>query len=72
MSLRASAGSNGANAQLISMVAHELRYALPPIRHAAALLKDIASDPATVRREGEIIEREVNGMNCLIGDLVDV
>jgi len=72
MSLRASAGSNGANAQLISMVAQELRYALPPIRHAAALLKDIASDPATVRREGEIIEREVNGMNRLIGDLVDV
>jgi len=58
--------------QLIAVVAHELRYPLVPIRNAAALLKHNASDSATIHRAAGIIERQVNGMNRLIGDLVDV
>lgn len=60
------------NAQIISIVAHELRHPLLPIRHAAAMIGDAASDPATRLRAAEIIEREAARMNCLIGDLVDV
>ena len=60
------------NADLIAMVAHELRQPLLPIRHAAALLGNAVSDPATMRRAAEIIEREADNMNRLIGDLVDV
>lgn len=58
--------------QLIAVVAHELRYPLVPIRNAAALLKQNATDSATIHRAAGIIERQVNGMNRLIGDLVDV
>jgi len=58
--------------QLIAVVAHELRYPLVPIRNAAALLKHNASDSATIHRAAGIIERQVTGMNRLIGDLVDV
>ncbi len=60
------------NEELIAMVAHELRQPLLPIRHAAALLGNAVPDPATMRRAAEIIEREADNMNRLIGDLVDV
>jgi signal transduction histidine kinase len=58
--------------QLIAIVAHELRYPLVPIRNAAALLQQDVVDAVTIRRSADIIERQVNGMNRLIGDLVDV
>ena len=60
------------NAELIAMVAHELRHPLLPIRHAAALLGNAVPDPATMRHAAEIIEREADNMDRLIGDLVDV
>lgn len=60
------------NAQLIAMVAHELRHPLLPIRHAATMIRDAGSDPATVQRAADIIEREAINMDRLIGDLVDV
>jgi signal transduction histidine kinase len=58
--------------ELIAIVAHELRYPLVPIRNAAALLQRDVVDAATIRRAAGIIERQVTGMNRLIGDLVDV
>jgi signal transduction histidine kinase len=58
--------------QLIAIVAHELRYPLVPIRNAAALLQKDLVDSATIKRAAGIIERQVTGMNRLIGDLVDV
>lgn len=60
------------HAQLIAVVAHELRYPLMPIRNAAALLKRPEADAATVRRAAAIIERQASDMNRLISDLVDV
>jgi signal transduction histidine kinase len=61
-----------AQIQLIAIVAHELRYPLVPIRNAAALLQHEIVDATTIRHAAEIIERQVTGMNRLIGDLVDV
>lgn len=60
------------DAQLIAMVADELRQPLFPIRHAAAMLSGAAPDAATVQRAAEIIQREANSMNRLIGDMIDV
>jgi signal transduction histidine kinase len=57
--------------QLIAIVAHELRYPLVPIRRAAEMLRHEVVDAATVERAVAIIERQTNGMNRLIGDLVD-
>ena len=68
----AAAVSNGAHHQLVALVAHELRHPLVPIQHAAALLKQESLDAATIRRAAEIIERQVIGMNRLIGDLLEV
>jgi signal transduction histidine kinase len=64
--------AGGAHTQLIAIVAHELRYPLVPIRNAAALLQRDVVDAATIKRAAGIIERQVTGMNRLIGDLVDV
>ncbi|MEJ0085278.1 MAG: HAMP domain-containing sensor histidine kinase [Pseudomonadota bacterium] len=58
--------------QLIAIAAHELRYPLVPIRRAAALLEHDLVDAATIRRAAGIIERQANGMNRLIGDLIEV
>src|SRR5687768_9713192 len=63
---------DGAQAQLITIVAHELRHPLVPIRNAAALLKGAPPDPDAIRHAAEIIEREAIRMNRLIGDLADV
>ena len=64
--------SDGAQEQLIAIVAHELRHPLMPIRNAAALLRQDSPDAATIRRAAEIIERQASDMNRLIGDLVEV
>ena len=68
----AAALPDAANDQFISIVAHELRNPLLPIRNAAALLRRDSVDAATVRRAAEIIERQASDMHRLIGDLVDV
>jgi signal transduction histidine kinase len=70
--MRTAAAPDGAQDQLISIVAHELRNPLVPIRNAAALLRQDSVDADTVRRAAEIIERQVSGMQRLIGDLADV
>jgi signal transduction histidine kinase len=62
----------GSNEQIISLVAHELRFPLVPIRNAAALLRHKSPDAPTVRRAAAIIERQANAMSRLIGDLADV
>jgi signal transduction histidine kinase len=58
--------------QIITVVAHELRFPLTPIRNAAALLRQVPADTATVRRAAEIIERQATRLDRLITDLVDV
>jgi len=68
----AEAEVDDAHGQLIAIVAHELRYPLVPIRNAAALLKHDVVDAATIRHSAGVIERQVNRMNRLIGDLIDV
>jgi signal transduction histidine kinase len=45
---------------------------LVPIRNAAALLRQQSVDADTVRRAADIIDRQVSGMQRLIGDLADV
>jgi len=70
--MSAPAARTDVSEQFIDNVAHQLRYPLVPIRNAAALLKREPTDPATVRRVAEIIERQTNGMHRLIGDLVDL
>jgi signal transduction histidine kinase len=61
-----------AREQFLSIVAHQLRYPLVPLRNAAALLKLDSSDAPTIRRAAEIIERQASGMQRLIDDLVDL
>ena len=68
----ATAVPDAAPAGLVAIVAHELRYPLVPIRNAVALLRHEAPDPDTVERVAEIIERQANSMNRLLGDLVGV
>ena len=68
----AKAAFAGTNEQFIANLAHQLRYPLVPIRNAAALLKQEAPDAVTIHRVADIIERQTNSMQRLIGDLVDV
>lgn len=70
--MSATAALAGANEQFIANVAHQLRYPLVPIRNAVALLKRETPDPVTIRQVADIIERQANGMQRLISDLVDL
>jgi PAS domain S-box-containing protein len=58
--------------EFLAILAHELRNPLAPIRSAAELLRMAKLDEARVRKNGEIIARQVQHMTSLIDDLLDV
>lgn len=58
--------------EFLALVAHELRSPLGPIRNAAAALGRVRTTETTVPRMQAIIERQVEHMTRLIGDLIDV
>ena len=58
--------------EFLAMLAHELRNPLAPIRNVAYVLAKSAADPTTVRRSGQMIERQASHLTRLIDDLLDV
>ena len=63
---------NSAKDQFLAMLGHELRNPLAPISTAAQLLKLETPDAARVRYASDVISRQVEHMNSLLGDLLDV
>ena len=63
---------NMAKDQFLAMLGHELRNPMVPISTAAELLKVPAPDAARVRYASDVIARQVEHMNSLLGDLLDV
>jgi signal transduction histidine kinase/ActR/RegA family two-component response regulator len=58
--------------EFLAMLAHELRNPLAPIRNVAYVLTKAGVDPATVRRSGQMIERQASHLTHLVDDLLDV
>jgi len=58
--------------EFLAMLAHELRNPLAPIRNVGYVLTKGQIDPATVRRSGQMIERQANHLSRLVDDLLDV
>jgi signal transduction histidine kinase len=56
--------------EFLAMLGHELRNPLAPIVHAVELLG--RRDPTLVERGREIIRRQAEHLNRLVGDLLDV
>lgn len=63
---------NTAKDQFLAMLGHELRNPLAPISTAAQLLRLPAVDENRVRYASEVIARQVEHMNRLLGDMLDV
>ena len=63
---------NRAKDQFLAMLGHELRNPLAPISTAAQLLKLQSHDAGRVRYASEVITRQVDHMNSLLGDMLDV
>jgi signal transduction histidine kinase/CheY-like chemotaxis protein len=63
---------NTAKDQFLAMLGHELRNPLAPISTAAQLLKLPAIDENRVRYASDVIARQVDHMNRLLGDMLDV
>jgi signal transduction histidine kinase/ActR/RegA family two-component response regulator len=63
---------NEAKDQFLAMLGHELRNPLAPISTAAQLLRLQSNDPDRVRYASEVISRQVDHMNSLLGDMLDV
>jgi PAS domain S-box-containing protein len=57
--------------EFLAMLAHELRNPLAPIRYVAHLLARENADLLTVRRNGEILLRQVTHLARLLDDLLD-
>ena len=58
--------------EFLAMLAHELRNPLSPIRNVAHILTDQRADIATIRRCGELVQRQVTTLARLVDDLLDV
>ncbi len=58
--------------EFLSMLAHELRNPLAPIRNANELLRLQGNEPARVNWAQGVIERQVNHLVRLVDDLLDV
>ncbi len=58
--------------EFLSMLAHELRNPLAPIRNATFVLGHQGSDPARVRWAHNVIDRQLTHMIRLVDDLLDV
>jgi signal transduction histidine kinase len=57
---------------LLAVVAHELRNPLAPIRNAAAVLGRIPTKEPVLGRMQSIIERQVEQLTRMVGDLLDL
>ena len=66
------AEANRRKDEFIAILAHELRNPLAPVRNAARYLMLRASTDPDVRRQVDMIERQVAQMSRLIDDLLDV
>ena len=58
--------------EFLSMLAHELRNPLAPIRTAGYLLVDKRTDMDTMRRLGSMVQRQVANLSRIVDDLLDV
>jgi len=58
--------------EVLTVVAHELRNPLAPLRIAATLLLKGRPEDARLRQLQAIIERQVSHLSRLVGDLLDV
>jgi len=58
--------------EFLAILAHELRNPLTPIRNVAHILAKGQPDAPTVRRSGEMLERQANQLTHLVDDLLDV
>lgn len=63
---------NRAKDQFLAILGHELRNPLAPIVTAAQLLKLPDVDGHRARYAGDVISRQVEHMNRLLGDMLDV
>jgi PAS domain S-box-containing protein len=58
--------------EFISLLAHELRNPLAPVRNSVEIVKRLAPGDARLQRAVDIIDRQVTHMAMLLGDLLDV
>src|SRR5581483_2213238 len=58
--------------EFLSMMAHELRNPLAPLRNAAEVLRQQGTDPNRVRWAQGVIDRQLGHMVRLLDDLLDV
>jgi PAS domain S-box-containing protein len=73
--LRAQAEAEAANAakdRFLAMLSHELRTPLSPVLHSVALLNEDPTCPEDIRRDLQVISRNVQLEARLIDDLLDV
>ncbi len=64
--------SEKAKDEFLAMLSHELRNPLAPIRNALSILRHKGTDQPEGRRALDVINRQVQHMSHLIGDLLDV
>jgi PAS domain S-box-containing protein len=58
--------------EFISLLAHELRNPLAPVRNSVEIVKRLAPGDARLQRAVDIIDRQVTHMARLLDDLLDV
>jgi two-component system CheB/CheR fusion protein len=57
--------------EFLAILAHELRNPLAPLRNAVQILKASSGDAAITAKARDLIDRQVQHMSRLVGDLLD-
>jgi signal transduction histidine kinase len=58
--------------EFLSMISHELRNPLAPIRHAVTLLKEAPDEPELRQHACAVLDRQVDHIARLVDDLTDI
>jgi signal transduction histidine kinase len=69
---RAAEEANRRKDEFIAMLSHELRNPLAPIRAATEVIRRVAPPEPTLRRAGDVINRQVSHLTRLVDELLDV
>lgn len=64
--------SDKAKDEFLAMLSHELRNPLAPIRNALSILRRKGTEEPEGKRAVDVIDRQVQHMTHLIGDLLDI
>jgi PAS domain S-box-containing protein len=66
------AEANRSKEEFMALLSHELRSPLSPVLNAVQILRQMKTNDPIIEQAGNVIDRQVGRMVCLVDDLLDI